>query len=266
MSEQPVDPPKVSVVTVNLNMRRGLKGTIESVIAQNYPNLEYLVIDGGSQDGSTDLIRQYAYKIDYWVSEPDRNLYDAMNKGARAATGEWVIYMNSGDRFHDENAVSDVFRDPHLDADLIYGHALISYEREEVQRLVLAQSPSVLPLRMNCSHQSLFTRRSIVLDSPFSLGLMAADYEFLVRMHVEGKRFKMIDRIVGVNANGGMSDRNRLRSLSQRFRIAVRYRLMTPRWALCYAGMAASAVLGLWIKCVLPRPLTGWILRHKSPN
>jgi putative colanic acid biosynthesis glycosyltransferase len=266
MKAPPIDPPKISVVTINLNMRDGLKGTIESVIAQDYPNLEYLVIDGGSQDGSTDLIREYADGIDYWVSEPDRGLYDAMNKGARAATGEWVIYMNAGDRFHDEKAVSDVFRDPHLDADLVYGHALISYEREQVKRLVLAQSPSVLPLRMNCSHQSLFTRCGIVLGSPFSLGLMAADYEFLVRMHVEGKRFKMVDRIIGVNANRGMSDRRRLRSLSQRCRIAVRYRLMTPRRALCYAGMAVKAVLGLWIKRVLPRPLTGWILRHKSPN
>jgi hypothetical protein len=117
---------------------------------------------------------------------------------------------------------------------------------------------------MNCSHQSLFTRRSILSTSPFSLGMMAADYEFLVRMHVEGARFKMVDHTIGVNVNGGVSDRERLRSLGQRRRIAAKYGLMTPWRFLSYAGMAGRAVLGPYLKCMLPLPVTGWLLRHRT--
>jgi len=256
--------PKVSVVTINLNMRDDLEATIKSVIGQTYSNLEYLVIDGASTDGSVEVIRGHANRIHRWVSEPDLGLYDAMNKGTREASGEWVIFMNAGDEFYDSSAIADVFREIHSDADLIYGHSVRRYAREKVERVVRAELPGVLGLRMNCSHQSLFSRRSILMERPFSVGLMAADYEFLVRMHVEGKRFKMVDRVVGININGGISDRKRLRSLSERGRIATRYGLMTPLGALSYAGMASRAVIGPYIKFVLPRPVTGWLLRHKK--
>jgi putative colanic acid biosynthesis glycosyltransferase len=256
--------PKISIVTVNLNMHDGLEATFTSVAAQTYPNVEYLVIDGGSTDGSVDAIRENASRIDYWVSETDDGLYDAMNKGVRAASGEWIIFMNAGDHFHHENAVAKVFQEAHSDADLVYGHSMRWYAREQVGRLVRAESPAVLPLRMNCSHQSLFTRRSVLLAKPFSLGLMAADYEFLVRVYVEGGRFKMVDHTIGVNVNGGISDRKRLRSLGQRRRVAVKYGLMTPGHALSYACMASRAVLGPWLKLMLPVPLTGWLLRHRT--
>jgi putative colanic acid biosynthesis glycosyltransferase len=264
VSNSKADLPTISVITINRNTRDGLETTIGSVVGQTYPHLEFLIIDGASIDGSFDLIQRFASQIDYWISEPDCGIYDAMNKGVRAATGEWVIFMNSGDRFHDSNAVASVFSECHSDADLVYGHSVLWYAREKFERFVPAESLAALPLRMNCSHQSLFTRRSLLLQRPYSLGFMAADYEFLVRMYVERRRFKTVDRVVSVNVNGGISDVRRIRSVAERARIAARYGLMTPRRALSFVGMGIWAGLGPQLKRVLPQQLTTWILRRRT--
>jgi glycosyltransferase involved in cell wall biosynthesis len=245
-------------------MRDGLAATIESVLAQTYPHLEYLIIDGGSVDGSVDLIHRFASRITYWVSEPDRGIYDAMNKGVLAATGEWVIFMNSGDRLHDRNTIADVFSQDHSDVDLVYGHSTNWYASEELEKFKPAESQTTLPLRMNCSHQSLFTRRSLLLEQPFSLDFLAADYEFLVRMYTEGRHFRSVDRIVAVNTTGGVSDVKRLRSLTERAKIAIRHGLMTPRRTISYLRMGLFAILGPHVKRVLPKQVRAWILKRKT--
>jgi glycosyltransferase involved in cell wall biosynthesis len=259
-------PPRISVITINRNMHDGLESTIHSVLAQTYPNLEYLIIDGNSHDGSRALIKRYASSIDYWVSEPDNGIYDAMNKGVRAATGDWVIFMNAGDRFYGDESVAAVFSEPHSDAELICGHGVRCYVRENVQRFMPAESPSTLPLRMNCSHQSLFTRRALLLERPFSTGMIAADYEFLVRMYAEHRRFKVVDRTIGVNLSGGISDVRRLRSVLERARISFRYGLMTPRRALSYLGMGLRAGCIAPLRRALPKPLATWILARSAPH
>jgi glycosyltransferase involved in cell wall biosynthesis len=257
--------PKISVVTINLNRRAELEATIKSVVAQSYPNIEYVVVDGGSNDGSVELIKEWSSRINHWISEADAGIYDAMNKGVRVATGQWVIFMNAGDRFHDESVVADIFAEPRDDAELIYGHSLLWYPREGIERFVAAESPSVLPLRMNCSHQSLFARRTVLLRRPLSVDLLAADYEFLARMHSEGARFKAVDRVVSVCANGGISDMNRVQSHFQRWKIATQYGLM-PRWgwgSLSYLGTGLRAVTAQHVKKILPQRLTIWILQRK---
>jgi putative colanic acid biosynthesis glycosyltransferase len=256
--------PTISVVTINRNMRDGLETTLESVIAQTYENLEFVVVDGASDDGSVELIRRFDSEIDHWMSEPDAGIYDAMNKGIRAATGEWIIFMNAGDRFHDKDAITDVFSVNHSDADLIYGHSVCWYPREKIERKVQSEPETALPLRMNCSHQSLFARRSLLAERPFSLDLIASDYEFLVRMYVEGRRFKPVDRVVGVITNGGISDVSRFRSLSERARIIREHGLMTPRRALSYLGMSLRAGLGLYLRRALPRKITAWMMSSEA--
>ena len=91
--------PKISVITVSLNAEKTIERTICSVLRQNYDNLEYIIIDGDSSDGTVDIIRKYNDKLSYWISEPDEGLYYAMNKGLRVATGDYVIFLNSDDFF-----------------------------------------------------------------------------------------------------------------------------------------------------------------------
>lgn len=100
---------KITIITVVYNDKKGLERTIQSVLSQTYDSIEYIIIDGGSTDGSVDVIKKYEDQIDKWVSEPDDGIYDAMNKGIKMATGEWLNFMNAGDLFVNESIVEKVF-------------------------------------------------------------------------------------------------------------------------------------------------------------
>lgn len=122
---------KISVVTVCYNTVNDIEKTILSVVDQTYDNIEYIIIDGGSSDGTVDIIKKYAEggseygkhnnKIAYWVSEPDKGIYDAMNKGIKVATGDYINFMNAGDSFAAKSTVSDVFHKSLINGDIIYG-------------------------------------------------------------------------------------------------------------------------------------------------
>jgi glycosyltransferase involved in cell wall biosynthesis len=119
---------KLSVITVNLNNLIGLKKTMESVINQNFSDFEYIVIDGGSTDGSYEIIQQFDYsKIEnyQWISEKDSGVYEAMNKGIRLAKGEYLLFLNSGDFLVDKKVLEDVFSKPHT-ADFLLGRCNVS--------------------------------------------------------------------------------------------------------------------------------------------
>lgn len=115
--------PKISVITINLNNAEGLKKTIESVARQTYTPLEYIVIDGGSTDGSAELIKKCTTSISYSISEKDNGIYNAMNKGIRHATGEYIMFLNSGDVFSDNEIVSQLSSEAN-NKDIVYGDLL----------------------------------------------------------------------------------------------------------------------------------------------
>ncbi|XDD52788.1 glycosyltransferase family 2 protein [Leptospira sp. WS4.C2] len=115
--------PKVSIITIVLNNKLFMEYTIESVKAQRWENFEYIVVDGGSTDGTVELISKSKSVVDQFVSEPDKGIYDAMNKGLRMAKGEWVIFLNAGDRFANPNVFSEIFKLKNLEEiDFIFGN------------------------------------------------------------------------------------------------------------------------------------------------
>lgn len=173
---------KLSIITVNLNNADGLKKTIESVIEQTFTDYEYLIIDGGSTDGSVDVIKQYAEKITYWVSEPDTGIYNAMNKGILRANGEYCLFLNSGDYLYDEFVLAGVFYDNN-DVGIIYGN--LELRRDDSSELWIPSDILTASYLFFTSlpHPAAFIKRELLLN----LGMydeaikISADHDFFLK-------------------------------------------------------------------------------------
>ena len=153
---------KLSVITINYNNRDGLRKTIESVVNQTCKDFEYIIIDGISTDGSVDVINEYADRIDYWVSEPDKGCYHAMNKGVKVASGEYVIFMNSGDYFYTNEVIAD-FVASNPTEDVLCGDMFLSLG-------CVNEVPEKLTFRYffegNLPHQACFIKSSVQKQHP----------------------------------------------------------------------------------------------------
>ena len=150
----------ISVITVNFNNKEGLAKTVQSVTAQDVRPYEFIVIDGGSSDGSKEFLQAYNDVITYWVSEPDSGIYNAMNKGIDRATGDWCIFMNSGDSFCDGQVLKHL-EESGANADIICGNTILMYDTSEKKSALQKISLDVLYDNVIC-HQSAFIRTSIL--------------------------------------------------------------------------------------------------------
>ena len=169
-------PPLISVVTICYNAKNDLEKTILSVLSQTYQDIEYIIIDGGSTDGTVDIIHKYSERLFYWISEPDKGIYDAMNKGMDRATGSWINFMNAGDTFCDNEVIKNIFGYNDLsDYSVIYGDCYVS-KLNQLQYLK-ASSLKKVHVQMPFCHQSSFIRKTRLR---FSIDLkIAADYQMI---------------------------------------------------------------------------------------
>lgn len=190
---------KISVVTVTYNANQCVEKTIQSIVGQTYDNLEYLVIDGGSTDGTQRIVEKYAERIAVFVSEKDQGIYDGMNKGIASATGDYLLFMNAGDYFADEDVVKDVARfisSEATDADAVYGDTL---NELEYGTYPVRYDAALLGTKMCVSHQAIFVRTELLRSHPFNLQYrFAADYEQLSSLFLEERSFRHIDRTIAV--------------------------------------------------------------------
>lgn len=149
---------KLSIITINYNNKDGLQRTIDSVTCQTWKDYEWIVIDGGSTDGSKELIEQYQEHFAYWCSEPDNGIYNAMNKGAAKAKGEYLLFLNSGDALYNKNVLQQV-DDLHLDTDIISGQV----ERMDNHQLLRIYDESILMqlYQDTLNHQGTFIKRKL---------------------------------------------------------------------------------------------------------
>ena len=159
---------KYSIITVNYNNKEGLRQTIESVINQIYRDYEFIVIDGGSTDGSADVLKEYDDQITYWVSEKDNGIYNAMNKGIAKATGDYLNFMNSGDCFYASDVLKNV-ANYQSDADFIVGKDYHYSERKQRGHASI-QPPRTTMMHFfmgTLDHQSSFIKRELFENSLF---------------------------------------------------------------------------------------------------
>ncbi|GGW82283.1 glycosyltransferase family 2 protein [Alteromonas halophila] len=195
--------PKLSVVIPSYNQAAYLEDTLKSVFAQGYPNLEVIVVDGGSDDGSVEIIKRYASKLAWWVSEPDNGQTHAINKGFARATGEILAWLNSDDLFLPgaiSTAVNRLVASEN--ADVVYGQRMLINEKgEDIGQWVVSEAHSyVLAYADFIPQETLFWKRSLwekvgsALNEDYKF---AMDWELLLRFKACGARFQKIDRFMG---------------------------------------------------------------------
>ena len=222
--------PKFSVITVTYNAGAVIEDTIQSVITQTYKNIEYIIVDGASTDKTMSIVNRYRYRIHTVVSEPDRGLYDAMNKGIRLATGDYVCFLNAGDELHEDDTLQLIVHSLAGLAelpDVIYGRTAIVDREGHFLRMRRLEPPENLTWRsfrqgMLVCHQAFFARRDHAV--PYDLRYrFSADFDWCIRVMkqstvLHNTRLTLIDYL-----NEGMTTRNHRASLRERFRIMCRH-------------------------------------------
>jgi len=220
--------PEVSIITVCLNCRDLVEKTIQSVISQSYPNIQYIIIDGGSVDGTLDIIKKYKAHIDVIVSEKDDGLYYAMNKGIGYATGDIIYFLNSGDYLYDTNTIEMMCAQFDLfpDSDIVYGD-IISFDDTGEQRLSLCRPTSLHVLtRCGICHQSLFAKRHLFNSfEPFNTKYhVYADYEWLLRsILLNTRRIHYFETPIAYYRAGGISQNRPEQYYHERIEVMDKY-------------------------------------------
>lgn len=201
---------KLSIITVNLNNAAGLSKTATSVLAQTFSDFEYIIIDGGSSDGSNDVIREISGSLTYWISEPDKGTYNAMNKGIKVAKGEYCLLLNSGDYFV-ENRVLEKLFSRNVTADIISGDVLKVRPNSKFRRV---SSPETVSLHKLCihslPHQATLIKRTLFEEIGYYTEIykIASDWEFFLKaLVILEKSYSHIDIDVSYFRIGGISSR-----------------------------------------------------------
>lgn len=198
--------PKISVVTVVRNAVDALRSTVESVVAQTYDNIEYVIIDGASTDGTVDYVKKLGTRVDKFVSEPDKGIYDAMNKGIDASTGDFLIFMNAGDVFYSIETVSKIFEgNEYSEFGVVYGD--VAKKASDGVAVVKRAGEPRNSHRMFFCHQSAFYRREELVKERFDIShRMSADIHQVKRLYKKGVRFIRVDVPVAIFDTGGISN------------------------------------------------------------
>lgn len=199
----------VSIITINFNNSSGLEKTIRSIHLQNFVDYEYIVIDGGSTDESVDIIKKHQNFLDFWISEPDKGVYDAMNKGLEMVKGEYVYFLNSGDTFYRDNVlskISDIIQ--REQPDILYGRINDINEVTGISQIRDQSGLNKIDLfkKMVC-HQAIFCKRHLFDNNAFDLSLkIKADYAWLLNALNKNPKIHTTDVVIANYLLGGLSD------------------------------------------------------------
>ena len=222
--------PLFSIITVTYNAVDLLPGTIESVLEQRCDDYEYLIFDGASTDGTADLVRSYGNRIHHFQSEPDRGLYDAMNKGLRRARGRFVQFLNAGDHLHDRHVLQRLRDRADAQTDVLYGETLVVRADRSPVGLFSEIRPQKLPRRLHwrsmrygmvVCHQSFLPARALAPE--YALDNLAADIDWIITILKRAEHVVNADTILVDFLEGGVSKQRHRESLWGRYAILKRH-------------------------------------------
>ena len=218
---------KISIITVVYNSEKYIRRTIESIVGQDYPAIEYIIIDGKSKDTTMQIVNEYRDRIAVVVSEPDKGLYDAMNKGLRLATGSYVLYINSGDALSSPTLLSDIFNNVPADSDVIYGDTQITDEDGNILHNRRHRPPEQLTWRdykrgMLVCHQSFIAKRTLCdeYDTDYRY---AADFDWCLNILLKSRVVTNYGKEISLFMDGGQTKRTIVPGLKERYRIMCKY-------------------------------------------
>jgi glycosyltransferase involved in cell wall biosynthesis len=256
--------PRITVVTICRNVLPALRRTVASVIEQGYPALEYWIVDGASTDGTREYLVELEARGVRVLSEPDRGISDAMNKGIRLATGEWIAHLHADDEYLPGALAAVAGAARAGDADVLCGHIL---KQEPAGPVLCRTAPGRLAIEMTVPHPGVFARRALWERlGGFDAGLRnAMDYDLFLRARAAGARFRVIDRALARVAYGGQSERSLWRTLCETH--FLRRRHLRAGWSRTWAFL-----LFLYLKGRVRMALQGaglhglvtWYRRHLS--
>lgn len=196
--------PLVSIITVVYNGEKFLEKTIESIARQTYSNIEYIIVDGGSTDGTLDIIKKNQSRISHWISEKDKGIFDAMNKGIQMAKGEIIGLLNADDYYADETVAWVVNEFQKSSAEIVHGNLAILHQNAES---IMTPDITQMNSRPSIFHPTCFVRKSVyntlgLFDIQFKI---SSDYEFLLRCFKKGVFFSYLPKTLCYFRPGGMS-------------------------------------------------------------
>ena len=216
----------LSIVTVVYNSEQYLERTILSVLNQTFKDVEHIIVDGNSKDKTLDIIHQYNNQIAYWKSEPDKGIYDAMNKAQNFATGNYIMFLNSGDEFCDNNVLENIFK-INTTSDVYYGDTIITDEQGNALRNRRLRPPQKLTWKdfkygMLICHQSIIVKREISKHYNIEYKI-AADIDWAIRSIKDAKAITNTGINISKFMEGGMSSQHHKRGLEERFKILTKH-------------------------------------------
>jgi glycosyltransferase involved in cell wall biosynthesis len=218
---------KISIITVVFNGEATIENTIQSVVNQSYTNIEYVIIDGDSEDGTLEIIKKYKDQISVFISEPDKGLYDAMNKGLHLATGEYLLFLNSGDIFHSRDVLTQIFNTKGTASDVYYGEtAIINQQGTDIgmRRLKTPEQLSWNSLidGMLVCHQSFIVKKSIAQDYNLKYKIVA-DYDWMINCLKKSESNSNTHLVISKFLDGGLNKQNISKALFERFLIMIHH-------------------------------------------
>lgn len=222
--------PLITIVTVVLNDVRFIEKTIQSVLNQTYQNIEYIIIDGGSTDGTLNIIRKYEKFLDFWVTEKDKGIYHAMNKGRKIAKGKWINFMNSGDTFYSKDTIKSITFTNFQNSSIIYGKARLFNESRKLIKILKPFICNKFNLALlggaNICHQAVFYNADIKFRFPDEFKICGDLFSYF--HYINYRPSKYIDNIICNYYLGGVSKNNN-KSKSERQTIL---RKQVGKWAI----------------------------------